>query len=47
MTVEKFLPPNGIGGWIGLVIAGSLWLNFTIGVLCMMEVRSLCFAVHP
>jgi V-type H+-transporting ATPase subunit a len=41
MTVEGFLPPKGIGGWIGFVLMGALWLNCTIGILCLMEVSAL------
>jgi hypothetical protein len=39
MTLDNFLPPNGIRGWIGLVFMAALWLNCTIGILCLMEVR--------
>ena len=41
MTLENFLPPKGVGGWIGLVFMGGLWLNCTIGILCLMEVSFL------
>jgi V-type H+-transporting ATPase subunit a len=37
MTLDNFLPPNGIRGWIGLVFMAALWLNCTIGILCLME----------
>ena len=40
MTLENVLPPNGIRGWIRLTIVAALWLNCTIGILCMMEVCS-------
>lgn len=39
MTIGGFLHPKGFSGWIGLVLMGSLWLNATIGILCVMEVR--------
>jgi len=37
MTLENALPPVGIGGWIGLLLMGGMWLNCTIGILCLME----------
>jgi len=37
MTLGNFLPPKGVGGWIGLVIMAAMWLTWTIGILCMME----------
>jgi len=39
MTLENVLPPRGIGGWISFGLIGALWLNCTIGILCIMEVR--------
>lgn len=41
MTIGGFLHPKGFGGWFGLLIMGLLWLNVTIGILCLMEVRLL------
>lgn len=40
MTLENVLPPKGIGGWIKLTLVAFMWLNCTIGILCMMEVCS-------
>ncbi|RDB24228.1 V-type proton ATPase subunit a [Hypsizygus marmoreus] len=37
MTIEGFLNPTSIGGWIGLVLMGAFWLSATIGILCIME----------
>jgi hypothetical protein len=48
MTIEKFLGPTSVFGWIGLVIMGSIWFGLTIGILCIMEVRfdaMLCDAI--
>lgn len=39
MTIEDFLNPTGIFGWIGLVIIGAMWFSLTIFILCIMEVR--------
>lgn len=39
MTLERFLHPKGIGGWIGLVISGVMWFSLTVFILCVMEVR--------
>ncbi|PBK83075.1 V0/A0 complex, 116-kDa subunit of ATPase [Armillaria gallica] len=37
MTIERFLNPTGIFGWIGLVIIGAMWFSLTIFILCIME----------
>lgn len=37
MTLEGYLHPTTLGGVIGLILKGSLWLSLTIGGLCMME----------
>ncbi|KAF5372920.1 hypothetical protein D9758_001487 [Tetrapyrgos nigripes] len=37
MTLESFLGPTSVGGWIGLVIAGVLWFALTVFILCLME----------
>jgi len=39
MTLESFLGPTSVFGWIGLIIMGVMWLNLTICILCIMEVR--------
>ena len=38
MTIEGFLEPVSIMGWITLIIVGCFWFGLTIGVLCIMEV---------
>jgi cytochrome b len=43
MTIADFLPPASITDWVGLVIVGALWLNLTIGMMCIMEVRVSLF----
>ncbi|KAK0225032.1 V-type ATPase, V0 complex, 116kDa subunit family [Armillaria nabsnona] len=37
MTIEGFLNPTGIFGWIGLIIIGAMWFSLTIFILCIME----------
>ncbi len=39
MTLERYLNPTSILGWIALLIMGGFWLTCTIGILCVMEVR--------
>jgi len=39
MTIGGFTNPKSIGGWIALLLVGAMWLNLTIGILCVMEVR--------
>jgi V-type H+-transporting ATPase subunit a len=38
MTIEGFLSPSGLFGWIGLLLAGAMWFGLTVGILCLMEV---------
>lgn len=40
MTIEKFLGPTTIIGWVSLLIMGIMWFGLTIGILCVMEVRT-------
>ncbi|KAG7086482.1 hypothetical protein E1B28_002432 [Marasmius oreades] len=37
MTIEEFLSPAGVGGWIALIIMGLFWFGATVGILCIME----------
>jgi len=37
MTLESFLGPTSIFGWIALVIMSFFWFGLTIGILCLME----------
>ncbi|KAF8352234.1 V-type ATPase, V0 complex, 116kDa subunit family [Amanita rubescens] len=37
MTIGGHLHPTSIGDFIGLVLMGFLWINMTIGGLCLME----------
>ncbi|KAK2460661.1 hypothetical protein APHAL10511_007131 [Amanita phalloides] len=37
MTISKYLHPTSVASFVGLVIMGFLWLNLTIGGLCLME----------
>ncbi|KAF8745024.1 hypothetical protein AX14_012029 [Amanita brunnescens Koide BX004] len=37
MTIGGYLHPASIGGYIGLALMGFLWINMTIGGLCLME----------
>jgi V-type H+-transporting ATPase subunit a len=39
MTLESFLNPNGVLGFIALIIMGLVWFGLTICILCVMEVR--------
>jgi len=39
MTLERFLEPASVFGWIALVLAGGFWFASTVFVLCIMEVR--------
>jgi len=39
MTIEGFLGPTSVLGWVGLVCMGGFWFGATIGILCIMEVR--------
>jgi hypothetical protein len=38
MTLESFLGPTSVLGWIGLIVAGVLWFVLTVFILCVMEV---------
>lgn len=43
MTLESFLQPAGVFGFVALIIMGTVWFGLTIGILCIMEVSvSLC-----
>lgn len=37
MTIEGYLNPVGLLGWVALVIMGALWFGLTVGILCLME----------
>ncbi|KAJ6592325.1 V-type ATPase, V0 complex, 116kDa subunit family [Mycena vulgaris] len=37
MTLESFLGPTSILGWIALAIMGFMWFGLTVGILCLME----------
>ncbi|KAF9023037.1 H+-ATPase subunit [Hymenopellis radicata] len=37
MTIEGFLNPAGVIGWIALIIISALWFVLTIFILCIME----------
>jgi V-type H+-transporting ATPase subunit a len=37
MSIESALEMQGAMKWIMLLVGGTLWLNGTIGVLCLME----------
>ncbi|KAG7453083.1 V0/A0 complex, 116-kDa subunit of ATPase [Guyanagaster necrorhizus] len=37
MTIEGFLNPSGIFGWIGLIIITAVWFSLTVFILCIME----------
>lgn len=43
MTLENFLPPKGLLGWIALVIMGVMWFAMTVSILCLMEVGVVYF----
>lgn len=38
MTIEDLIPPEGITGFVALILMGAFWLCATIAVLCIMEV---------
>ena len=38
MTIEELIPPEGITGFVALILMGIFWLVATIAVLCVMEV---------
>ena len=38
MTLEQFLGPTSIMGWIALIAVGAFWFGGTVFVLCIMEV---------
>ena len=38
MTLEKFLGPTSIMGWVALIAVGAFWFGGTVFVLCIMEV---------
>jgi len=38
MTLEKYLGPTSIMGWVVLIVIGSFWFVGTVFVLCIMEV---------
>jgi len=37
MTLEKFLGPTGVFGYVTLLLMGSVWFGLTIFILCIME----------
>jgi len=37
MTIEGFLAPKSLFGWVGLVLAGIMWFSLTVFILCLME----------
>ncbi|KAF5349614.1 hypothetical protein D9756_009012 [Leucocoprinus leucothites] len=37
MTLEKWLGPTTLLGWIGLIVMGLFWFSLTIFILCIME----------
>lgn len=37
MTIEKFLGPTSMMGWVELIVVGSFWFGGTVFVLCIME----------
>ena len=39
MTLEKFLGPTSIMGWVALIAIGAFWFGGTVFVLCIMEVK--------
>jgi V-type H+-transporting ATPase subunit a len=41
MTLEKFLGPTSIIGWVALIAIGAFWFTGTVFVLCIMEVKGL------
>jgi uncharacterized membrane protein YagU involved in acid resistance len=46
MTLEPFLAASGILGKAALIFAVTLWFSLTVGILCVMEVRSLIMHVR-
>lgn len=38
MTLEKFLGPTGVFGYVTLFLMGCFWFSATVFVLCIMEV---------
>ena len=40
MTMDIALGWSGVVGYIGLVLVALMWLNMTIGILCVMEVST-------
>lgn len=38
MTIENFLGPNSILGWVFLIVVIGLWFGLTVFILCIMEV---------
>ena len=38
MTLEKYLEPTSIMGWVALFAVGGFWFGGTVCVLCIMEV---------
>lgn len=41
MTMKSVLPGEGVFGIITIVLVGSIWLELTVFILCIMEVRGL------
>lgn len=41
MTIENFLGPNSILGWVFLIVVIGLWFGLTVFILCIMEVSSI------
>jgi hypothetical protein len=46
MTLQPFLAAPTIMGKAALIVAVTLWFSFTVGILCVMEVRNLIMHVR-
>lgn len=45
MTLESFLSPSGVFGFIALIIMLVFWFTLTVFILCVMEVSCSPFTV--
>jgi len=43
MTLEDWLGPTTLFGWLGLIVMGVFWFVLTVFILCIMEVRLVSY----
>jgi hypothetical protein len=44
MTLEGFLSPTSLSGYVALIVVIFLWFSLTVFILCIMEVSQISFS---